>query len=161
MQLLEVIIRYNRHTLAPLLALFLFSGEVEAGDKEDILRHMSNVYAAINAGDVDSIPFTPFTRFEIDGGLLSTYSESDLIKRKEELKTAFAAGLKVNVQTVHENVEVYGTTAVLTAYEKVDMTPPGADPINHTSRVTIVLVKEKDEWKVVHVHLSYLNPVNP
>ena len=81
MQLLEVIIRYKRHTLAPLLALFLFSGEVEAGDKEDILRHMSNVYAAINAGDVDSIPFTPFTRFEIDGGLLSTYSESDLLKR--------------------------------------------------------------------------------
>lgn len=80
MQLL-VINNYKRHTLAPLLALFLFSGEVEAGYREDILMHMPNTYAAINAGDVDSIPFTPFTRFEIDGGLLSTYSESDLLKR--------------------------------------------------------------------------------
>ena len=84
MQLLEVIIRYKRHTLAPLLALFLFSGEVEAGDKEDILRHMSNVYAAINAGDVDSIPFTPFTRFEIDGRVLRSYRGSYSVKRDEE-----------------------------------------------------------------------------
>jgi flagellar hook assembly protein FlgD len=39
--------------------------------------------------------------------------------------------------------------------------PPEGETHNDTRRVTVVLVKQKGEWKGVHVHLSYLTPVNP
>ncbi len=70
--------------LGYLVGLYPFSIEVAAGDREDIMRHRSNVYAAMNAGDVDSIPFTPFTRFEIDGRVLRSYRGSYSVKRDEE-----------------------------------------------------------------------------
>ena len=80
---------------------------------------------------------------------------------KEWVKGSFAAGLKVNVQPFHENAEIYGKTAVFTCYESVNITPPEGAPIKDTRRVTVVLAKQKGEWSTVHVHLSYLTPVNP
>ena len=151
----------NWQIIASFFAFLLVCDEVKAGDKEDVLARMAEFYSAINAGDVDAITFTAHTRFNVEGGLISTLSASDQAQRKVELKGAFAAGLKVNVDTFHENADVYGNTAVFTCYERVNINPPEGEPVNDTRRVTGVLVKEKDEWNGVHVHLSYLNPVNP
>ena len=147
--------------LSSIFAFLLVCDEAKAGDKEDVLARMAEFYSAINAGDVDAITFTAHTRFNVEGGLISTLSASDQAQRKVELKGAFAAGLKVNVQTFHENADVYGSTAVFTCYERVNINPPEGEPVNDTRRVTVVLVKEKGEWNGVHVHLSYLTPVNP
>ena len=100
---------------------------------------MAEFYAAINAGDVDVLTFTPHTRFNVEGGLLRTLSASDQAQRKMELKGAFAACLKVNVQTFHENADVYGNTAVFTCYEKVNINSPEGESVNDTRRVTVVL----------------------
>ena len=147
--------------LTSIFAFLLVCDEAMAGDKEDVLARMAEVYSAINAGDVDAITFTAHTRFNVEGGLISTLSASDQARRKVELKGAFAAGLKVNVQTFHENADVYDNTAIFTCYERVNINPPEGEPVNDTRRVTVVLVKEKDEWNGVHVHLSHLTPVNP
>ena len=151
----------NWQIIASFFAFLLVCDEVKAGDKEDVLARMAEFYSAINAGDVDAMTFTAHTRFNVEGGLISTLSASDQAQRKVELKRAFAAGLKVNVQTFHENADIYGNTAVFTCYERVNINPPEGEPVNDTRRVTVVLVKEKDEWNGVHVHLSYLKPVNP
>ena len=151
----------NWQFIASFFAFLLVCDEVKAGDKEDVLARMAEFYSAINASDVDAITFTAHTRFNVEGGLISTLSASDQAQRKVEVKAAFAAGLKVNVETFHENADVYGNTAVFTCYERVNVNPPEGAPVNDTRRVTGVLVKEKDEWNVVHVHLSYLKPVNP
>ena len=149
----------NWQIIASFFAFLLVCDEVRAGDKEDVLARMAEFYSAINASDVDAITFTAHTRFNVEGGLISTLSASDQAQRKVELKGAFAAGLKVNVQTFHENADVYGNSAVFTCYERVNINPPEGEPVNDTRRVTVVL--EKDEWDFVHVNLSYLKPVNP
>lgn len=143
------------------MALLFICGEVRAGAKEDVRAHMSKIYTALNEGKVDAINFTPSTRFELDGGLLNTYSASDQAIRKESMRRAFAAGLEINIQTFHENMEIYDNTAVATYYERVNIVPPEGEQINDTRRVTVVLVKKDGEWNGVHVHLSYLNPPNP
>jgi len=143
---------------ASIVALFLVCGEAKAGDKEDVLATMAQFYAAANAGDVDALRFSSHTRYNVNGELLQT---SDPVKVKAWFKGAFASGLKMNLQPSHENVEVYGNTAIFTCYERVNVNPPDGAPINDTRRLTVVLVKEKGEWNTVHVHLSYLKPVNP
>ena len=61
----------------------------------------------------------------------------------------------------HQNIDVYGNTAVYTCYERLNINPPNGEPVNDTRRITVVLVKQKGEWNGVHLHASYLKPVNP
>ena len=49
----------------------------------------------------------------------------------------------------------------MTEYQVWQITPPGGTPINSTERATIVLVKQKGQWKVAHYHASHLTPTNP
>jgi ketosteroid isomerase-like protein len=138
--------------------LLVVGDEAKAGDKEDVLAHMASFYSAHVAGDADGIPYSTHTRYDVKGGLIHT---ADAEKLKARAKGAFASGLKINAQSFHENVEIYGKTAVFTCYQRVDITPPEGEPIKDTRRVTVVLAKQKGEWTHVHVHLSYLTPVNP
>ena len=144
--------------LTAIFALLVVGDEAKAGDKEDVLAQRASFYSAINAGDADGIPFSTHTRCDVKGGLIQT---ADAEINKAWAKGAFASGLKINVQSFHENVEAYGKTAVFTCYERVNITPPEGEPRKETRRVTVVLAKQKGEWTTVHVHLSYLTPVNP
>ena len=130
----------------------------KSGDEKAILDHMSTWFFALNSGNADDLPVNKHTRFDVDGGLLET---NDPEVGLPKLKEAFAAGLTIDVQPLHEKVDLYGDTAVYTCYERVKITPPEGDPINDTRRATVVLAKQTGEWKDVHVHLSYLTPVNP
>ena len=144
--------------LASILACLLVGGEANAGAKEDVLARMAVLYAGWNTGDADAIPFNSHTRYGVTGGLLEI---TDPEKMMAWAKGGFAAGLKVNIQTFHEDVNIYGDTAVFTCYERVNVDQPDREPINDSRRVTVVLVKKNGEWNGVHVHLSYLTPFNP
>ena len=149
--------------LASIFVLLVVSVEAKAGDKEDVLAHMAEYYSAINAADtdpshVDAIPFTKHTSYGPNGELLETF---DPVKVKAWVKGKVAAGAKIDVQPSHQNADVYGNAAVFTCYESRNIKPPEGERIKETIRNTMVLVKQKSEWKVVHKHLSLLTPVNP
>ena len=144
--------------LASIFVLLVVSGEAKAGDKEDILAQMAEFYSAVNAGDIDAIPWAKHTRYSANGGLLNTF---DPVKVKAWLKGAVAKGATWDIQPSHQNADVYGNAAVFTCYESRNINPPEGERIRETLRITNVLVKQKGEWKTVHVHLSRLTPVNP
>ena len=149
--------------LTSIFVMLVVSGEAKAGDKEDILAQMAEFYSAVNAGDtdashVDAIPFTKHTAFGVGGGLLDTF---DPVKVKAWLKGTVAGGGTWSIQPSHQNVDVYGNAAVFTCYESRNINPPEGERIRETLRITNVLVKQKGEWKTVHVHVSRLTPVNP
>jgi len=137
--------------------LLLFVGLAHAGDQEDAAATMDAIRAAWNAGDVDAAQkhhLAEFEMFTSDGSLLQTVGW-------EGYRAALAAGLKLNVQSVHSDVRIYGDAAVMTEYQVWQITPPGGTPVNSTERATIVLVKQKGQWKAAHYHASHLTPTNP
>ena len=137
--------------------LLLFVDLAHAGDREDVLAAWNAVKDAWMAGDVDAARkhmLPELKTFEPDGSLLAPLDF-------EGAKAAFAAGLKFNVQSLHSDVTVYGDAAILTEYQVRQITPPGGTLINSTERATIVLVKQKGQWKVAHFHASHLTPTNP
>ena len=139
------------------IPLLLFVGLAHAGDQEDAAATMDAIRAAWNAGDVDAAQkhhLAEFEMFTSDGSLLQTVGW-------ESYRAALAAGLKLNVQSVHSDVRVYGDAAILREYQMRQITPPGGTPINLRVRATVVFVKQKGQWKVAHWHASYLTPPNP
>ena len=139
------------------IPLLLFVDLAHAGDKEDVSASWNAVKAAWMIGDIDAAQkytSAEFKSFEDDGSLLSPFDF-------EAAKAAFAAGLKFNVQSAHSDVTVYGDTAILTEYHMRQLTPPGGTLISMTLRATIVVVKQKGQWKAVHAHVSHLTPKNP
>ena len=136
------------------IPLLLFVDLAHAGDKEDVAATMDAIRAAWTAGDVDAALNHMEEEVDIylrNGSLLSRPDW-------EGGRAAFAAGLKVNVQPVHSDVRVYGDTGILRGYHIRQVTPPGGTPINSTERATIVLVKQKGQWKGAHAHFSHLTP---
>ena len=143
--------------LISIFVLFFVCDEVTADDKEDVLATIDAIRAAWNAGDVDTAQkhhLSDFNHFQGDGSLLQTVGW-------EGYRAALAAGLKLNVQSVHSDVRVYGDAAIMTEYQVWQITPPGGTPVNSTERATIVLVKQKGQWKAAHYHASHLTPTNP
>ena len=143
--------------LTSICVLLFVCDEVTAGDKEDVLAAVDAVKTAWMTGDIDAAQklFSPeFKSFEADGSLLSPLDF-------DGYRALFAAGLKFNVQSAHSDVTVYGNTAILTEYHMRQLTPLGGTVISMTLRATIVVVKQKGQWKAVHAHVSYLTPKNP
>ena len=148
----------HKWQILTLICVLLFvCDEVTAGDKEDAAATMDAIRAAWNAGDVDAARehhLAEFEMFTSDGSLLQAVGW-------EGYRAALAAGLKLNVQSVHSDVRIHGDAAIMTEYQVWQITPPGGTPINSTERATIVLVKQKGQWKVAHYHASHLTPTNP
>ena len=139
------------------IPLLLFVDLAHAGDKEDVLATMDAIKVAWIAGDVDAARkhmLPELKTFEADGSLLSPLDF-------EGAKAGFAAGLKFNVQSAHSEVTVYGDAAILTEYIMRQLTPPGGTLVSMTLRATLVMVKQKGQWKGAHVHFSHLTPKNP
>ena len=89
--------------LASIFAFLVVCGEAEAGDKEDILARLDDLYSAWNTGDVDALPFIYHTTYPVEGGLLET---TDPEKWKAWIKGGFAAGLTINAEPFHQKVDV-------------------------------------------------------
>ena len=66
-------------------------------------------------------------------------------------------GLARNLAGRHIEVEIYGMTAVATNYVVGTLTAPGGTPQRILRRRTAMLVKQGEQWKIVHRHISSLN----
>jgi ketosteroid isomerase-like protein len=140
--------------LTSIFVLLFVCDEVAAGDKEDVLAAVDAIKAAWTSGDVDAaqkLIHDDYDGFDSGGSLLAPVDW-------DGTRAAFAAGLKFSIQSHHSNVSVYGDTAILTEYQARQTTPPGGTPLSSTLRATIVLVKQKGQWKAAHWHASLLFP---
>ena len=119
---------------------------------------MTTVYTSWHIGDSEAIKSTVETEemdfFHSSGNLLEAPNWDRMMQWIE-------AGNKLNIQAYHQNVRIYGKTAVYTAYESVDITAPNGDSVTETRRSTNVLIKKNGTWKMIHWHGSQLTPVNP
>jgi ketosteroid isomerase-like protein len=95
----------------------------------------------------DSTYFNPHSPY------LDTDAKANFLPKFEQ----YAEMFKFNdVQMYNPRVQVYGETAVLTYNSSVSATFAG-QPLNYTSKVTSVYVKQGNTWRVVHAHES-MNP---
>ena len=138
------------------MALVLSTGVAQADDKEDVIAARDAVIAAWNAGDVDAIQkhYAPgYTRYGQGGNLLrGAWGWAGM-------KTWFESGGKVAISQVrHRDVQVYGNTAIVTGYYRLNVTRPDGTSRTNTRRTTGVWVKQNGQWKAVHSHFSLLTP---
>ena len=135
-------------------SLFLTNVSV-AGDVEDVKKATIEHFAAQNAGDAKSHidHHTPYhTVFAPDGGLLNVrHTREEQVK---DLQATFDAGTKFNLEIAHLEAKVYGNTAVVTGYVVGTVTNPDGTAQQSRARRTAVLIKEGNEWKEVHTHIS-------
>ena len=123
-----------------------------ADDVGDVKAAVRAVDTAFNSGDADAVAeymHPEHSRFP-DGELLFEGFN------KDHLKALFAAGLKVDLDTRHLGVKIYGNTAVATGYTVGTVTLPDGTINQGTGRFSEVWIKQENEWKRVHIHSSPL-----
>lgn len=140
-----------------LLGGMLLTTFAVADDADDVRAAVLRLDAAFMAGDVEAIAkymHPEYTMFlfpgEVRGELLIEGFS------KDRLKALFDAGMKVDIETRHLGVKIFGITAVVTSYAVGIVTLPDGTVKRTTRRITEIWVKEKGEWKRVHIHESPL-----
>ena len=124
-----------------------------ADDAADVKAAQLALVAALNEGDVEAFGqyFLPeSTAFYASGGLLTEPS------RGKQLKAKFDAGLKYDLQLRHLDVKVYDNAAVLTGYVTGVIILPDGTTEKGPRRISTMWIKKAGQWKVVHVHISYI-----
>ncbi len=141
--------------LTTLLVVGMFTTAVAmADDVDDVKAAEDNYYAAMNSGDAhgwaQSRLSEESTRFGPGGALLEVFGS--LEEQEQNRKAEFDAGLKYNLRARHQDIRVYGNTAVVTLY--------GVGTVGNNTqvnnRITRVWGKQGGQWKMVHAHLSPL-----
>jgi len=143
--------------LTTLLVIGIFATTVAmADDVDDVKAAAQRFYAALNAGDANALVqlhAAENTRFGPGGQLLET--SGSLEEQRKARQAEFDAGLKYNLQARHIDARVYGnSTAVVTNYGVGRVTFPDGTTVQPNNRITVVLIKQGGQWKVVHRHLS-------
>ena len=124
----------------------------KADDVDDVKAAVLAVDAAYNSGDVDAIAqymHSEHSRFPPGGLLVEGFD-------KERLKADFDAGFKLDITARHLGVKIYGNTAVATGYIEGRVTLPDGTINQPRSRFTEVWIKQRGNWKRVHIHSSPL-----
>jgi ketosteroid isomerase-like protein len=142
-------------TLTALLTIgvFLMTPAI-ADDADDVKAAFMSLFAAINAWDSHGLIqlYTPgYTNFGRGGGLLET--TASLEERRKARQATFDAA-KLNLQPRNVEVQVYGNTAVVTAYLVGTANPPNGETARWTDRRTGVWIKQGGKWKEAHMHQS-------
>ena len=124
-----------------------------ADDADDVKAAQLAVIAALNEGDVEAfgkhlLPET--TGFFAAGGLLTEPW------RGKQLQAAFDAGLKFDMELRHLDVKVYDNTAILTGYETGVIIFPDGTTLKGPRRISTVWIKQAGQWKLAHIHLSFI-----
>ncbi|MFQ5652396.1 MAG: YybH family protein [bacterium] len=145
--------RFSTIILVLAASLFLANASM-AGDVEDIKKATMEHFATQNAGDAKAhiahhMPY--HTQFAGGGLLVVSHSREEQVK---SMQTGFNAGLKLNLDLAHLDVNVYGKAAVVTGYVIGTVTNPDGKTSGVRAQRTAVLIKEGGEWKEVHVHSS-------
>jgi ketosteroid isomerase-like protein len=95
----------------------------------------------------DATYFSPMSPY------LEVEPKTNFLPKFEQIVEVFKFN---DVQMYNPRVQVYGDVAVLTYNSSVSGTM-GGQPINYTSKITSVYVKQGNTWRVVHAHES-MNP---
>ena len=142
--------------LTTLLVVGMFLTTVAiADDVDDVKAAVQRYMTAFNAGDANAwiqLHAVGNTRFSTDNGLLQR--SDSLEEQRKSQQAAVDAGVKLNVQSRHVEVSLYGNTAVSTRYGVGTVTQPNGTVVQLNNRITAVLIKQGGQWKVVHQHIS-------
>ncbi len=126
-----------------------------AAAEAEVKSAVMDIIAGFNAGNVDQIErrLAPQNnRFQGEGGFLTAFIDS------AELRRAFQAGFKVNIEVNNLETAVYGDSAVATFFMRGVVTPPGGAPRTEGPwRSSYVWNKQDGTWKLIHSHQSAMN----
>ena len=143
-------------TFTTLLVIGMFVTAVAmADDVDDVKAALQRYMTALNAGDANAwiqLHAVGNTRFSTDNGLLQR--SDSLEEQRKNQQAGVDAGVKINVQSRHVEVSLYGNTAVSTRYGVGTVTQPNGTVVQLNNRITTVWVKQGGQWKITHMHLS-------
>jgi CubicO group peptidase (beta-lactamase class C family) len=109
-------------------------------------------YNSSNADQIEKHLASQNNHFKREGGFLTSFVDL------AELRNAFKAGLKLNLEVFNLETAVYGNTAIATFVMRGTITPPNDRPrVEGPWRSSYVWNKQDGGWKLVHAHESPLN----
>ena len=144
------------YCLVLLLTSFTLTNSAIADDIEDIKNATLEHFDAQNRGDALGriAHHMPYHSQFSDGSLLKeSHSIDEQIKAT---KLLYESGINFNLELSEMNIKVYSDTAVVTGYVLGTISLPDGVVLHAREQRTAVLIKVKNEWKEVHVHISPL-----
>ena len=132
---------------------------VLADDAEDVAAAVRAVYKALNNGDAAGyaeLIADGYVNFPRTGALLGGGGTAE--EARSNINDRFRAGLDFSLQVHHVGVKVYGQAAIATYYTTGPTTYPDGSILQGTFRASLVWVKQGASWKIVHLHISELQP---
>ena len=143
--------------IASIVAFLVVTGDVRAGDREDIVSVHKALFAAWNANDIGVVQgfYAPnFTVYHPDGNLLSS-PDWERARKWHEMGS-------INIgEPQHLEMNISGNIAILTYYVRLTVNFPDGETETQTRRSTTVMTKASGQWKYLHYHGSFLIPTNP
>jgi hypothetical protein len=140
-----------------LIAIFL-TVAVRGDDAEDVKAAYSRHILFSRTGQVE--PFVDqhlpgHSAFGPTGGMLTRY---DSPEEERESRSRLRQPAYTSLATIlrHLEVRVYGDAAVVTGYLEGPITLTDGSRRQGTRRVTAVWIKQGNDWKEVHDHMSPL-----
>ncbi|MCZ6878319.1 MAG: nuclear transport factor 2 family protein [Acidobacteria bacterium] len=147
-----------------LLAGVLLTGVAWAGDVEDVKAEYIKHITRSRTGEIDAFVdqhMVGHTAFGPGSGLLTRFDDPEAEKRSRGGRFSGSGGEPIFVNVAgtlrHLEVQVYGgNAAVVTCYLNGAISMPDGTSRPGTRRVTAVWIKQGDQWKEVHDHMSPL-----
>ncbi len=136
--------------------VLIASTSVMADDVADITATMKEHFVTFKAGDAAghiAHHMAGATSFGPDGSALTT--SDSLEEATAELQADFDEGYKFDLQLEDLNVTVYGDMAVVTSLQTGTVTLPDGTSEKVNDRRTAIVVRDGNEWKEVHTHISH------
>ncbi len=143
--------------IVAIVALMAVTGDVRAGDREDIVSVQKALFAAWNASNIDAVQqhyAANFTVFNPDGNLITSWNWDSVKAWHEENSVDIG-------EPQHLEINVLGNTAILTYYLRLTWGSSDGETETETRRVTTIMTKASGQWKYLHNHGSLLTPTNP
>ena len=140
------------------LVAILITATVSADDAEDVKAAYARHIMLSRTGQVEPFVdqhFPGHSAFGPNGGMMTRYDSAEEEKKsrsrlRQPAYTSLASILR------HLEVRVYGDAAVVTGYLQGPITLTDGSRRQGTRRVTAVWIKQGNEWKEVHDHMSPL-----
>lgn len=121
-----------------------------AGDADDVKATIEKAEKAFNSCDVETmkgITHPEFFGFNDDGTLETGNDMADM-------EAGCEAGNKVEWDFTVQKIDVRGDVAVVAGTSKGTLTPKEGEPQPLNGKFTVVLIKDGDAWRSLHVHGS-------
>ena len=126
-----------------------------ADDVADIKSAMEKHFVTLKAGDAAGhVAHHMAGHSSFGPGGEALVGNDSLEEETAELQASFDEGNKFDFQLVDLDVAVYGDAAVVTSLQTGMVTMPDGTTEEVKNRRTAVVVRDGDEWKEVHNHIS-------